>query len=450
MNSESITGDGRDAIGVLGCGLSGAAYAFFASRMGLRVTLLEKDNFPGGLIRSLNEDGFTFDMGGSHVIFSKNNDVLRFMLDLLGDNRISNRRNTAILYKGRLVKYPFENGLSDLPLSENISCLIHFLAARLRRKRIHGNLKEFFYNTFGSAISEKYLVPYNEKIWKMRVEEISLDFVGRLPNPRVIDVLKASMSLGSEGYVHQLNFHYPRRGGIQYLVESLIARTRAEILTSFEVKRVKKEDDGWIVSNGSRELFFKKIVSTIPLHDAVNVFDAPNTVKNSVEKLRFNSLITVGIGVEKLGFKGLSWLYIPDRDIHPHRVSFPSNFSPENTLPGKASLLAEITVRPEDPLFHEKPENIADMIVEELDRLRVISKSNVIYKRVFKVKYAYPLFDRSHQEYVNTVKSFFNSISVSLIGRFAEFKYINMDEAIMNVANHLGISSLEEYSEYLN
>ncbi|MEM3646913.1 MAG: NAD(P)-binding protein, partial [Thermofilum sp.] len=194
--SGSIVKHGGARVGVLGGGLSGMAYAFFSSRMGFDVTVLEKNSVAGGLMRSVVENGFTFDTGGSHVIFSKDKDVLSFMLSLLGDNRVENRRNTAILYKGRLVKYPFENGLSDLPLLENASCLLHFLYARMRRRREPKNLREFFYSSLGSAISEKYLIPYNEKIWKLSVDDMSLGFAGRIPNPRIIDVVKASLGIG--------------------------------------------------------------------------------------------------------------------------------------------------------------------------------------------------------------------------------------------------------------
>ncbi|MEM3957013.1 MAG: FAD-dependent oxidoreductase [Thermoproteota archaeon] len=446
MSSKTVKKHEDTRVGVLGGGLSGMAYAYFSSRMGFNVTVLEKNSVPGGLMRSIVEEGFTFDIGGSHIIFSKDIDVLSFMLSLLGDNRIENRRNTAILYKGRLVKYPFENGLSDLPFLENISCLLHFLYARIRRKREPGNLREFFYSSLGSAISEKYLIPYNEKIWKMSIDDMSLGFIGRIPNPSVLDVVKASLGIGSEGYVHQLFFHYPKKGGIQALIESLRGRVSGDVLTGFEVKHVENESGKWVVSNGRVEKVFDKIVSTIPLHDAVRVFNAPQNVKSDVERLRFNSLVTVAIGLEEINVKGLSWLYIPDRDIHPHRVSFPSNFSPENAPGGKSSILAEITVKPDDPLLRTNSDEVANMVVEELDRLKILSKNKVVYSNVFRNKYAYPILDSNYQECVERIRAFFNQLGVELIGRFAEFKYINMDDAIRNVANHLGIKRVSEYA----
>lgn len=71
-------------IGVLGGGLSGLTLGYLLKARDENVMILEKENEVGGLLRSMEREGYTFDTGGSHIIFSKNDDVLDFMLDLLG------------------------------------------------------------------------------------------------------------------------------------------------------------------------------------------------------------------------------------------------------------------------------------------------------------------------------------------------------------------------------
>ncbi|MEM3647367.1 MAG: FAD-dependent oxidoreductase, partial [Thermofilum sp.] len=249
-----------------------------------------------------------------------------------------------------------------------------------------------------------------------------------------------------EGYVHQLFFQYPRRGGIQMLIDSLRSRLRGEVLTGFTVNRARKESGEWVVSNGRMERVFDRLVSTIPLQDAAGIFDAPRDIRRIVERLKYNSLVAVAIGLEELKVKGLSWLYIPDKDVHPHRVSFPSNFSPENAPLGKSSILAEITVKPDDPFFREENEEIASIVVEELDRLKILSENKVVYRNVFKNRFAYPILDAYCLESMRRIGVFFSEIGVETVGRFAEFKYINMDEAIRNAASHLGVQRVSEYA----
>jgi hypothetical protein len=76
--------------GILGDGLTGLAVGYFLKQHGESFEILEKERECGGLMRSLQHDGFTFDYGDSHVIFSKDMEVLRFMLDLLEKNKLKN------------------------------------------------------------------------------------------------------------------------------------------------------------------------------------------------------------------------------------------------------------------------------------------------------------------------------------------------------------------------
>ena len=99
--------------GVLGGGLAGAALAHFLQEKGHDVDVLEKEVECGGLCRSFSKNGFSFDLGG-HIIFSKDKEILDLMVNILGDNVEKHYRNNKIWYKGRYVKYPFENGLSVL------------------------------------------------------------------------------------------------------------------------------------------------------------------------------------------------------------------------------------------------------------------------------------------------------------------------------------------------
>src|SRR3990170_8026066 len=138
---------------ILGAGLTGLTLGHLLNKKGIGFEILEKENECGGLMRSLNEKGFTFDYCGSHVIFSKDTKVLNFMLSLLGDNKTKNRRNTKVLYKDHYVKYPFENGLADLPKKENYECLYYFVQNLIKREKKvlmkPNNLKDWFSYTFG-------------------------------------------------------------------------------------------------------------------------------------------------------------------------------------------------------------------------------------------------------------------------------------------------------------
>jgi protoporphyrinogen oxidase len=112
---------------ILGGGLSGLTLARLLQEQGEEVVVLEAEREYGGLCRSKTDRGFTFDTGGSHIIFSRDTDVLAFMRRMIAGNEQRNDRNTKIFYKQQFVKYPFENGLFDLPPEDRFFCINGFI-----------------------------------------------------------------------------------------------------------------------------------------------------------------------------------------------------------------------------------------------------------------------------------------------------------------------------------
>ncbi|MCX6686325.1 MAG: NAD(P)-binding protein, partial [Methanoregula sp.] len=64
---------------ILGGGLTGLTLARLLHERDDDVIVLEAEPEYGGLCRTNVENGFTFDIGGSHIIFSRDTEVLAFM-----------------------------------------------------------------------------------------------------------------------------------------------------------------------------------------------------------------------------------------------------------------------------------------------------------------------------------------------------------------------------------
>ncbi|MDD5317934.1 MAG: FAD-dependent oxidoreductase [Candidatus ainarchaeum sp.] len=424
-------------IGILGGGLSGLALGALLAGEGRHdFQVLEAEAECGGLCRSMQAQGYTFDYSGAHIIFSRKKPVLGLMLSLLGKNACQRRRNTKIFYDGRLVKYPFENGLSGLPLAENLECLAGYASALAQKRTGAKNLKEWLYSRFGKGISEKYLVPYNEKIWNTKAENLSTSWVeGRIPSPPFADVLKASLGLGSEGYTHQLNFNYPLRGGIQSLTRALESRIKGKrIARNFKVAKVKKEGGKWVVSGaGTRaktEHEFDFLVSTIPIHSLAAAAErVPEEVRTAVSGLKFNSVATVMLGINKPKINDVSWMYFPGSELF-NRVAFPSNFSPFAAPEGKSSLVAEITFREGDKVARMSDEKLEAQVIQELAEDKIINGGSVAYSAVKRTRHAYILHDLHYDSNAAAARGHFAKQGIMLCGRFSEFRYLNMDACI--------------------
>lgn len=419
-----------DRIGVLGGGISGLAFASLVSG----AEVLEKERTAGGLMRSVKQDGYTFDLG-SHILFSKNKETLDFMLGLLGPNVITHRRNTKIFYKGIKVKYPFENGLGDLPKEEAMECFRDYETAWNAREggklATPTDFRGWMHYRFGKGITEKYLYPYNKKIWDYPPEKMDIFWVeGRVPQPPLDDVRKAAMGQESEGYTHQLNFHYPAKGGIQAVTDALAVKAGKRLKTGFGVKRVRKEGAGWVVK-GPDERVYDRLITTMHINDFVGVYDGvPKEVKKAAGKLKWNSVHLVMLGLDRPKLNDIHWAYIPDSDILPNRISFPSNFSPKAAPQGHSSVLAETTFSPDGEKARMKPDEVVERTVDGLHRIGVIDRKDVSFTKLVTCEYAYVVYDLDYQQNIKVIEEFAKNEGITLLGRFSEFRYYNSDRCI--------------------
>jgi len=428
---------------IVGGGLSGLTAAYYLLREGVRnVVIIESNSHAGGLLRSEKVGDYLFDIGGSHIMFSRNYRVLSEMLSLLTDDYVAHKRNTKIYYKGLFVKYPFENGLGQLPPVERYECLKELINTYIMR--IKGELKEpeNFYEwilyVFGKSIAEKYLIPYNEKLWKVDLREITLDWVGgRVPNPPLEDVIKAATGIEVEGYKHQLFFYYPV-SGIESLAKSLISRivrlggelrysspavTIRPCSRSNKIKNIELPED---------ELACSCVIYTAPLSDMrLLKYVISSEIARGVSKLRSIPLSVVGVGLSR-PIKPIHWMYFPDRNTVFHRVAVLSNYSPRTAPTGGSALIAEVSFPDVDSMLSANEDRLVRRVTEGLESAGLIkSIKDVETARVWRWRHAYVLYDRLRRSILPKVRAELISQGIFLHGRFGSWEYLNMDAVFM-------------------
>jgi protoporphyrinogen oxidase len=413
----------RMNIGIIGGGLSGVT---LQKLLRFDAEILEKDEKIGGLCRTFSKDGFSYDIGG-HILYSKDEKLMSFIKESLGSNINYCRRENKIFYKDRFVKYPFENGLGALDKTDIYDCLLGYLQNEHPKPT---NFREWILYTFGSGIAEKYLIPYNEKIWKTPLTEMSLEWMERVPKPPLEDILKSAIGIETEGYVHQLFFNYPSKGGIEGLITAL-TKQNACITTGFAVNKIMKKKDGWEVSDGKRSKFYEKLIVTIPITEALNMMESvPAPVLEASRLLRHNSVRVVMIGIDNESLMDKSAIYVPSPDITPHRICYMGFFSKNNVPQGTSSIMAEVTVNERIALSKVSDAGLIEKVAEDLDKIGIIKKQEIIATDIHNSEYGYVVYDHAYKKSIAIVREYCNSIGITLHGRFAEFEYINMDEVI--------------------
>lgn len=414
---------------ILGGGIAGLSLAHFLDRP---TTILEAQEETGGLCRSFNAHGIFYDVG-PHILFSKNQETLDFVTSLIPTNKI--RRSNQIYYNGRFIKYPFENFLAQLGNPEEIQyCLNTFLNNPYREMRAE-NMLAFFLKTFGEGITRIYLQPYNEKIWKFDPAMMNTEMVERIPRPPDQDIIDSCAGKFSEGYLHQLYFHYPKEGGVMSLCNALREKIgkKSEIVLNARVKKIRKANGKWEIGTTQGKMFeTSQLINCMPLYELIpSLENVPDEIQKGVADLKYNSIHVVIINVKKDTISDHFSMMFPQREIIFHRLNR-LNFLGENYClqDGSATFLAEVTFRKGTRYSEWSPSQVAERVVEDMAKLGFIDKREVQFTEVRTEKYAYVIGGLDSKKNKATVLSYLQSIGIESAGRFAQFQYLNSDQVI--------------------
>ena len=417
----------NDPIAILGGGLSGLSFAHFCDGPAV---IFEKEDRLGGLCRSFDAGGVVHDIG-PHIAFSKNAEALNFLTGLTPMHQ--RRRSNRIFYAGRFIKYPFENELSALPQADRDWCLSSFLNNPYADYPA-GNMLAFFYKTFGEGITRAYLEPYNRKIWKFEPMFMDLQMVERIPKPPAQDIIASAAGKSTEGYLHQLFFSYPDRGGTESMIRGLAERCGDRLTTHLNspVERVAVNGDGTFqVTAGGVSHQFRRLVSTMPIGDLIARLNVPcpPDVQAAVDALRFNSIhITIVVATQDNIGDNFA-VMVPDSSIMFHRLSKLDFLGDAYHQPGTTTLMAETTFRPGDR-FDLPGEKISESVVADLDRIGFVPAGSVRRAETRSFKHAYVVYDLNHRANADKALAWLRSLGIESFGRFGSFEYMNMDAAV--------------------
>jgi len=421
---------------ILGAGLSGISLAYFMQNSDQvnSITILEKDDSTGGLCRSIQYKGYTYDIG-PHILFSQDKEMLNLMLSVL-DERNDLMRSNQIIYKDRWIQYPFENDLSKLPEAELNYCITAFNNNPYESYNAE-NMLQFFLRTFGEGITNTYLRPYNEKIWKYDPSFMNTSMVDRIPKPTDEEIRRSASGETIDGYLHQLYFSYPSYGGIEAVVRGFEKRlgNKCRIYLNCPVSHVEKNDKHYSVTAGGTVYTGDLVVSTIPIHDLVRSVDGTENIQSNVNDLRYNSIMIFFVKTKK-DLCGDNFAFmVPDKDIIFHRIS-KMDFLGKAYKSEGATYMVEVTYRENDRYDHMTDYELIDAVKQGVCDIHFAeSMGDVEVVNLTRHKYAYVIYDLNHKNNMTQIRSFFDQHGIILNGRFGNFEYWNMDRIIRESKN---------------
>lgn len=423
-------------IAILGAGVSGLALARFLIDGGVgahQISIFEASSVAGGLCRSKTVQGFTYDVAGGHILYSKDAHALGWMKEQAGGPAafVEQPRNTRIRFEHRWVHYPFENGLGDLPPEANFDCLKGYVEAwhrrQVERTSAPGEFGAWVRWRFGEGIARHFMDPYNAKVWKRPLDHLTSDWVaGRVPDAPVDDVLRASVGIRTEGYTHQSVFYYPRRGGFQAITDGLAEKLAARIRLNTPVAELVRGKNGWRVNAEDFDL----VVSTLSLTDLPRLVKGmPEPVARAMRELEYNGLVCILLALRRPEHPELSWIYLPHAIQGPaNRVTYMSNYAKELAPPEHASLSCEITVRGGAPMPGAELERET---IDGLVRAGLLRRDEVLFTDRSETGQAYVVFDHGYAARRKAALGWLEEQDLIPLGRFGRFEYDNSDQCVI-------------------
>lgn len=415
---------------IIGAGLAGLSTAFHLD--GIPYRIFEKEREVGGLCRSYTINGFTFDITG-HLLHFRQTEIKALVEALLPSRLEKHHRRSYIYSHQTYTEYPFQVNTYGLPPEVIRDCLLGFIATLMNPSAAttapkERSFKAWILENLGEGMAKHFMVPFNEKLWQVPLDELTSDWVSWLvPKPELKDVINGALGIRDKAFGYNPTFLYPKEGGIETLPKAFLSGVR-EIVYNSELVEVETERRLATFQDGRVEQY-EILVSTIPVPELVRrCTDLPRRIREAAAGLRCVSVYNVNLAVSREHISDKHWIYFPEPEYPFYRAGFPMNFSPALGRPGCSSLYVEISHQPEKII---PPAFLLQQVREGMERAGIFRRDDeIVVADVRDIRYAYVLFDKHRAQVLPSILAELERRGIYSIGRYGRWEHSSMEDAI--------------------
>jgi protoporphyrinogen oxidase len=450
---------------IIGAGPAGLTAAYELTKRGVASTVLEADTVVGGISRTVERDGWRFDIGG-HRFFTKVKPVEDLWFEILGKDEFLRRpRMSRIFYKGKLYDYPLVpmNALKNLGFIEAVRCVLSYLWVRIKPPKDQKNIEGFIAGRFGWRLYRTFFKTYTEKLWGVPCTEIQADWgAQRIKNLSLFRAVREALMPKSlkrnrdkSKQVTSLidEFNYPKYGPGQMWEKctELVTAKGTKVVFSSNVTKVHHHGGAAVAVTAETEGAPTRydgthVISSMPIGALVEAMDppAPPEVLAAARGLAYRDFMTVALVVpEDAGFAD-NWIYIHDPEVSVGRIQNFGQWSPYLVKDGRTCLGLEFFVTEGDDMWAKPDDQLIEQGKRELQALGLVDSARVESGYVVRMPKAYPMYDTTYKANIQVLRDWLdaNTPNVYPTGRNGMHKYNNQDHsmytAMLSVDNVFG------------
>ncbi|MEW5853927.1 MAG: FAD-dependent oxidoreductase [Myxococcota bacterium] len=423
---------------ILGAGLAGLACAHALEGSGLSYRVLEKDARVGGLAKTnVRHGNYHFDITG-HWLHIKKPEVKALVGNLLGDELVPRVRKARIFSHGVYTHFPFQANTHGLPKEVAAECILGFLQARTHdvlgttpppSHPAPQTFADYILQRMGPGIAKHFMFPYNTKIWTVHPREMDASWCDRfVPIPSVEDVINGALGLSKEAMGYNVEFLYPRQGGIGRVPEAIRAHCTGPFDHGVTPVRVDLKTRT-VTTNDGRTLHYRHLFNSIPLPELVGTLtECPDEVRTAARSLRWTTITYYDVAAKDHGAEVPHWVYLPEEKFKFYRVGSFTAVEPRMAPPGTRTFYVEYSHKAGEG-FDEKTG--AEAAVKGLVEMGLVrSPEDIIFAEAARIPVAYAIQGADQNAAKKVVLDYLGAQGVRSAGRYGAWYYSSMEDAI--------------------
>jgi len=405
---------------IIGAGISGLTYANYC---GDDYLVVEKENEVGGYCRTIKNGEYVWDYAGHFFHFKTEEFKTKFLNQMPKEDIIYNDKCTKIVHNNKFIDFPFQTNIHQLDKEEFIDCLYDLF--NKEEKENYDNFLDMLYGKFGKSIVEKFLKPYNEKLYAIDLKKLDVDAMGRFFPYADKEAIIRNMK-NSQVNSYNASFLYPKNGAGSFIEILYNALDKNKVLLNTEVRSIDLENKKAVLSNGT-EVIYEHLINTIPLNNFLSLIGGH---KDLIDEMSYNKVLVFNLGFDKKSELCTKehWLYVAAKDCNFYRCGFYNNILGQENL----SMYIEIGYSKDAVVTKEDVDRQLELTLLNLKKLGITDdETNLVAHSVIMMDPAYVHINTKTNAKIDQLKSDFAKKDVYTIGRYGAWIYNSMEDSML-------------------
>lgn len=386
--------------------------------------LCEAEQELGGYCRTVRQGGFVWDYSG-HFFHFKHPEIERYLVQRMPQDEtiLKVTKVSWIRHGDRYIHFPFQKNIHQLPFEEFLECLEGLV---LRDDRPPTSFRGMLDAKLGRGIADKFLVPYNEKLYATDLATLDVDAMGRFfPHASLADIVRNFRQPDNASY--NATFTYPAGGAVQYIhalaqgLDPTRLRTGHAVVALDLAARVATVRDS---AGAQHAIHYEHVVSSVPFPRLLQMAG----VAHDPALYTANKVLVFNLGFDKKGPPEPHWIYYAARDVVFYRVGFYDNIfgTPRMSIYVEIGLPADAP-RPDDAAIAAYRERV----LGDLRKVGVTTDHQLVADHHVVLDPAYVHITRASQADLAEKRALLALGGVHSLGRYGGWTYCGIEDNLI-------------------